>query len=44
MIGFLKPCLEQATAGRMYSYGELATVMAKAAQVVYSRKRSAARA
>jgi hypothetical protein len=37
MIGFLKPCLEQATAGRIYSYGELATVMAKAAQVVNSR-------
>jgi len=37
MIGLLKPCLEQAVAGRRYSYGELATVMAEAAQVVNSR-------
>ncbi len=37
MIGLLKPCLEQATAGKRYSYGELATVMAEAAQVVNSR-------
>ncbi len=37
MIGLLKPCLEQAIAGRRYSYGELATVMAEAAQVVNSR-------
>jgi hypothetical protein len=37
MIGLLKPCLEQAIAGKRYSYGELATVMAEAAQVVNSR-------
>jgi hypothetical protein len=37
MIGLLKPCLEQAVAGKRYSYGELATVMAEAAQVVNSR-------
>ncbi len=37
MIGLLKPCLEQAIAGRRYSYGELATVMAEPAQVVNSR-------
>ncbi len=37
MIGLLKPCLERAVAGRRYSYGELATVMAEAAQVVNSR-------
>ncbi len=36
MIGLLKPCLEQAIAGKRYSYGELATVMAEAAQVVNS--------
>jgi hypothetical protein len=37
MIGLLKPCLEQAVNGKRYSYGELATVMAEAAQVVNSR-------
>jgi hypothetical protein len=37
MIGLLKPCLEQPIAGKRYSYGELATVMAEAAQVVNSR-------
>jgi hypothetical protein len=37
MIGLLKPCLEQAIAGKRYSYGELAKVMAEAAQVVNSR-------
>jgi hypothetical protein len=37
MIGLLKPRLEQAIAGKRYSYGELATVMAEAAQVVNSR-------
>jgi hypothetical protein len=37
MIGLLKPCLEQAIAGKRYSYGELATVMAEADQVVNSR-------
>ena len=37
MIGLLKPCLEQAMAGKRYSFGELATVMAEAAQVVNSR-------
>jgi hypothetical protein len=36
IIGLLKPCLEQAIAGKRYSYGELATVMAEAAQVVNS--------
>ncbi len=36
MIGLLKPCLEQVIAGKRYSYGELATVMAEAAQVVNS--------
>ncbi len=36
-IGLLKPCLEQAIVGKRYSYGELATVMAEAAQVVNSR-------
>ena len=37
MIGLLKPCLEQALTGKRYSYGELATVLAEAAQVVNSR-------
>ena len=37
MIGLLKPCLEQAVAGKRYSYGELATVMEEAAQMVNSR-------
>ncbi len=37
MIGLLKPCLDQALAGKRYSYGELATVMAVAAQIVNSR-------
>jgi hypothetical protein len=36
MITLLKPCLEQSIAGKRYSYGELATVMAEAAQVVNS--------
>ncbi len=37
MIRLLKPCLEQALAGKRYSNGELATVMDEAAQIVNSR-------
>jgi hypothetical protein len=43
MIGLLKPCLEQAIAGKRYSYGELTTVMAEAAQVANSFPNSSGR-